>query len=150
PAYCLRTTASVVQDVGLKPQNIVFEVTESDQARDLRHLKGILAFYRNAGFQVALDDVGAGYSSLNLLAEVRPDYMKLDMDLARNIDTDDYKKNIVEHLMAIARSNGTKVVAEGIETEGERDWMTAHGADYMQGYLFARPAPADEVIARAA
>ena len=150
PAYCLRTTASVVDTLGIQPRDVVFEVTESEEARDLRHLKGVLAFYRNAGFLVALDDVGSGYSSLNLLNEVRPDYMKLDMELARGVDRDPYKMNIVQHLIAIAQSNGTKVVAEGIETQAEADWMRAHGADYLQGYLFARPAPFETLKAASA
>lgn len=145
PAYCLRTTASFVADLGMKPSDIVFEVTETEQARDMRHLKGILAFYRNAGFRVALDDIGSGYSSLNLLSEVRPDFMKIDMELIRNIDAEPYKQNIVRNLLAIARGNGTLTVAEGIETEAERDWLSGEKVDYMQGYLFGPPAPVQPV-----
>lgn len=141
PAYCLRTTAGFVAELGLSPADIVFEVTETEQARDLRHLKGILAFYRKAGFRVALDDIGSGYSSLNLLNEVRPDFMKIDMELIRDIDTDPYKQNIVRNLFAIAQGNGTLTVAEGIETDAERDWLRAEGVNYMQGYLFGPPAP---------
>lgn len=143
PAYCLRTTASFVDDLGMTPSDIVFEVTETEKARDIRHLKGILAFYRNAGFRVALDDIGSGYSSLNLLSEVRPDFMKIDMDLIRNVDAEPYKQNIVRNLFAIARGNGTMTVAEGIETDAERDWLLGEGVDYMQGYLFGPPAPAE-------
>ena len=143
PAYCLRTTASTIATLGLRPEDIVFEVTESEQARDMRHLKGILAFYRNAGFRVALDDVGSGYSSLNMLSEVRPDYMKIDMELIRDVDEDRYKQAILRNLFAIAKDNGIRTVAEGIETEDEKAWLLENGADLMQGYLFARPAPAE-------
>ncbi|MDX1739034.1 MAG: EAL domain-containing protein, partial [Alphaproteobacteria bacterium] len=114
------------------------------QATDLAHLKGILAFYKNAGFGVALDDIGSGYSGLNMLHEMRPNYAKLDMDLIRNIDKDTYKQNIVRNLIDIAKNNNILTISEGIETEAEANWMHDAGTDFMQGYYFGRPAkPAD-------
>lgn len=141
PAYCLRTTASAVADAGLNPANVVFELTETHMARDKAHLKGILAFYRNAGFGVALDDIGSGWSSLNMLHEMRPDYVKLDMELVRDVDNDTYKQVIVRNLISIAHGNGIHTIAEGIETEAEANFLRDAGADYLQGYYFARPAP---------
>jgi EAL domain-containing protein (putative c-di-GMP-specific phosphodiesterase class I) len=67
--------------VGLKPENIVFEITETHSIKDLSFVKGILAFYRDAGFEIALDDIGSGYSGLNLLHQLMPDYIKIDMEL---------------------------------------------------------------------
>lgn len=93
PSYYLRSTAAAISEIGLKPQDIVFEVTETHQATDLNHLKGILAFYRSNGFGVALDDIGSGWSGLNLLEQLRPDYVKIDMELIRNIDRNSYKQN---------------------------------------------------------
>lgn len=139
PAFCLRSTVSAVEEAGLPPSRFVFEVTESDEVRDVDHLLGILSFYRRSGFRVALDDLGAGYSSLNLLARLRPDFVKLDMELIRGIDEDPYKAVVVEKLLDLAREVGAISVVEGVETEGEWRWAEAHGADLAQGFLCARP-----------
>lgn len=139
PSYCLRTTAAAISERGFRPEDIVFELTETHKARDMVHLKGILAFYRSAGFAVALDDVGSGYASLNLLHEVRPDYTKIDMELIRGVDKDAYKQAIVSNLVDMSRLNGVRTVAEGIETEGEAEWMRGVGVDYLQGYFFGKP-----------
>ncbi|MEO5762105.1 MAG: EAL domain-containing protein [Vicinamibacteria bacterium] len=140
PAFCLRSTVSAVATAGLDPSRFVFEVTESDQVKDVDHLLGILSFYRRSGFRVALDDLGAGYSSLNLLARLRPDFVKLDMELIRGIDLDPYKAVVVEKLLELARDVGATSVVEGVETEGEWRWAREHGADLAQGFLCARPA----------
>lgn len=139
PVYCLRSTVATVQETGIAAERIVFEVTESEQVRDLQHLEGILAVYRKAGFQVALDDLGAGYSSLNLIHRLKPDIVKLDMDLIRGVDQDAYKAAIAEKLLELARQLGIRTVAEGVETPGELDWLRDKGADYVQGYLIAPP-----------
>lgn len=139
PAYCLRSTRDMVQRVGLTPADIVFEVTETARAHDEDHLRAILDYYREAGFQVALDDIGAGFSGLNLLQLLKPDFMKIDMALIRGIDSDPYKQIIVQHLIGIAHDSGAMVVAEGIETEAERAWVVTAGADLLQGYLLGRP-----------
>jgi EAL domain-containing protein (putative c-di-GMP-specific phosphodiesterase class I) len=144
PAYCLRTTASAIAEAGLQPADVVFELTETHMARDKAHLKGILAFYRNSGFGVALDDIGSGWSGLNMLHEMRPDYVKLDMDLVRDVDQDTFKQVIVRNLIDIAQVNGIRTIAEGIETAGEAEFLRTAGADYLQGYFFARPATVTE------
>lgn len=140
PAFCLKSTFKAVEAAGLEPGRVVFEVVESDEIEDTAHLLNILTVYREAGFGVALDDVGAGYSSLNLLTRLRPDYVKLDMQLTRGVDRDPYKARVVGKLLEMARDLGVKTVVEGVETVGEWAWAVAHGADYLQGYLFARPA----------
>jgi EAL domain-containing protein (putative c-di-GMP-specific phosphodiesterase class I) len=139
-AFCLRTTVAAVQEAGLRPQQVVFEVTESEEIDDVDHLLGILDVYRASGFAVALDDLGAGYSSLNLLTRLRPDYVKLDRALVSGVDADAYKGGVVEQLLALARRLGIRSVAEGVETEAELAWLCARGADLAQGYLFAPPA----------
>lgn len=139
PSYCLRSTAAAIDAAGLKKSDVVFEVTETHKAKDLPHLKGILNFYRNAGFEVALDDIGSGWSGLNLLHDLMPDYAKIDMELIRGIDTTQSKQRIVKHLIASAKENGIRVIAEGIETQSEADILTDFGADYLQGYLFGKP-----------
>jgi len=139
PAYCLRSTVAAIADSGLPPYLIVFEVMESERVDDLSHLESILAVYRQAGFRVALDDLGAGYSSLTLMSRIRPDFVKLDRELIRQVDRDSYKAVIAEKLLELARQLKIRTVAEGVETPGELAWLRNHGADYVQGFLIARP-----------
>ena len=140
PAYCLRSTVAAVAQAGIAPERVIFEVIESERVHDLDHLERILRVYREAGFQIALDDLGAGYSSLALMSRLRPDFVKLDMDLTRDVDRDPYKAVIAEELLALARKLGIRSVAEGIERPGELAWLREHGADYVQGFLIAAPA----------
>lgn len=91
------------------------------------------------GFQTAIDDFGAGYAGLNLLSDYQPNIVKIDMDLVRNIDKDKTRQAIVNGTVMICHAIGTLVVAEGIETEGERDYLAGIGVELMQGYLFAKP-----------
>ena len=88
PRFCLRSTVEAVDGAGISPERIVFEVTETEETRDVDHLRNIVAFYREKGFRVALDDLGSGYSSLNMIHRLRPDFVKLDMQLVRGVDTD--------------------------------------------------------------
>jgi len=148
PSYCLRATAASINEIGLLPEDVVFEVTETHRATDINQLKGILAFYRNAGFKVALDDIGSGWSGLNLLQSLRPDYVKLDMDLVRDVHKDQFKQNIVTNLIRIAQANNIEVIAEGIEVEEEAEWLTKAQADYLQGYFFGKPAPVEIKISK--
>lgn len=138
PATCLRSTVNLVRQLGLDPTRVVFEIIETEQA-DESQLKSILQVYRSAGFQIAIDDFGAGYSSMNLIVALRPDYLKLDMELIRGIDSDPYKAELAGSLLETARSLSIKTIAEGVETEAEWRWVQAHGADLVQGFYFARP-----------
>ncbi len=146
PAFCLRSTVSAIDKAGIPHDRIVFEVIESDHAQDISHLKNILRFYREAGFLIALDDIGAGYSSLNLIHQLRPDFIKLDMELVRNVHQDPYKGVITEKLLEIAHGLSIRTIAEGIESEEELRWVRDHGATFVQGYLIAKPV-AQPVIA---
>ncbi len=140
PAFCLRSTVAAITELGVPPGHVVFEIIESDHTPDANHLKSLIAYYRQAGFRVALDDLGAGYSSLNLIHQLRPDIMKLDMELIRGIHQDAYKASITEKLLELAQKLGILTVAEGIETPEELGWVRSHGVDFVQGYLIARPA----------
>ena len=140
PNFCLRTTVAAISETAFRPDRVVFEVVESDHVDDFDHLARIADFYREAGFKIALDDLGAGYGSLNLLTRLKPDFVKLDMHLIRGVDRDRYKAGLVRKLLEMARDLEIESVAEGIETEAEWSWVRDHGVDYVQGYLFARPA----------
>ncbi|WP_029898361.1 EAL domain-containing protein [Desulfohalovibrio reitneri] len=139
PEYCLKTTLAAIEEAGLSPEQIVFEVVESEEVDDTDHLLDVLRYYRENGFQVALDDLGAGYGSLNLLSRLKPDYMKMDLQLIRNVDRDEFKAAICANMLKLADQVGVTSIAEGVETEGEWRWLCQHGAHLAQGFLFARP-----------
>ncbi|MBK1717976.1 EAL domain-containing protein [Thiocystis violacea] len=141
PVHCLRSTVGWANQLGFESDRIVFEVVETERIRDIDHLKNILDFYREAGYQVALDDVGSGYASLNLLASLRPDIIKVDMEIIRGIQADQRRQSVFRALVGIARDLDIQVLAEGVETEDELAYVVAEGATMVQGYLFARPAP---------
>jgi len=140
PDYCLRSTFQAARRDNIDPARVVFEVVETGHVEDPDRWLSILALYRQAGFRVALDDVGAGYSSLNLLVRLRPDFIKLDMALIRGVDRDPFKATIAGKLLEAARDLGVRTIAEGVETDEELGWLRVHGADLVQGFLVARPA----------
>jgi EAL domain-containing protein (putative c-di-GMP-specific phosphodiesterase class I) len=140
PSHCLLSTISAIDEAGIPHERVVFEVIEADKTIDVFHLRGILNYYREAGFKVALDDIGSGYSSLNLLHQLRPDYIKLDIELVRGVDRDPYKALIAEKILEIAQRLNIETIAEGVERPEEYAWAKAKGATYAQGYLFGRPA----------
>ncbi len=140
PAFCLRSTVWAIGRSGIRPEQVVFEVNESNRAHDVGHLRKILHFYREAGFRVALDDLGAGYASLNLIHQLQPDLIKLDMQLIRGVDRDPYKAVIAQKILELAQSLGITTVAEGVETPGELQWVQAQGVDLVQGFLIGEPA----------
>ncbi len=139
PVSCLRSTVEAIDRAGISHERVVFEVVESDNPQDLGHLKAVLQYYRDAGFLVALDDLGSGYSSLNLLHQLRPDFIKLDMGLIRDVHQDLYKALITEKLLEIAQKLNIQTVAEGIECIEELNWLRERGATFAQGYLIAKP-----------
>lgn len=139
PRTCLQQTIAALDRSQLQRDQVVFEVVESDHISDTKHLRSILDFYRREGFEVALDDLGAGYSSLNLLHELKPDYVKLDMGLIQNVHRDRYKGLVVEKLIEIANLLDIKIIAEGIECQEDCEWLRQRQVDYMQGHYFAPP-----------
>ena len=144
PTFCLRSTVQALDEAQIAPERVVFEIIESDHvAAD--YLRRICDYYRERGFSIALDDIGSGYSSLTLLNELRPDYMKLDMQLIRNIDHDGYKALITGKLLETAQGLGITTIAEGVETAAEYAWLIRHGADLIQGYYIAKPAASPPV-----
>jgi EAL domain-containing protein (putative c-di-GMP-specific phosphodiesterase class I) len=140
PEACIRSTFEAAQLYHFPIEQIIFEVTEDEQVVDRPHLVNIFREYRRFGFRTAIDDFGAGYAGLGLLAEYQPDIIKIDMGLVRDIDTSKPKQVIVDGIVSICAALGVRVLAEGIETIAERDFLHAAGIDLMQGYLFCRPA----------
>lgn len=139
PEHCLQSTVKWAKQLEFDPKNIIFEVIESDYVDDLDHLKHILDFYKSQGFMVALDDVGSGYSSLNMIAKLLPDIVKIDRAIIDQIDTNEVNQSIYRAITQIAHENGIIVLAEGIERAEEMAFCAANGADLAQGYYFGRP-----------
>lgn len=139
-ATCIRATLQAARRFDFPTERIIFEITESEELVDKEHLKGIIHEYQRQKFKTAIDDFGAGYSGLNLLAEFQPDIIKLDMVLVRSIDTDPVRQAIVQGILGVCRVLNIEVIAEGIETPGELRQLQGLGIYLFQGYLFARPA----------
>lgn len=139
PEFCLKSTIKWANQLEFDPKNIVFEVVETESAKDQEHLKSILTYYRNQGYKIALDDVGEGHSNLNMLIELRPDIIKVDRNIIQNIHEDTFKQSVYKALSAVAKDNGIAILAEGIETPYELEVIESLGVDYMQGYYFCKP-----------
>lgn len=140
PEFCLRSTVKWAKQLEFDPKNIIFEVVETESVEDKEHLIKILNFYKKEGFSVALDDVGEGYSSLNMLVDIRPDIIKVDRNIITDIDIDTLKQSTYRALYTLAKENGISVLAEGVETKEELEVIESIGVDYIQGYLFGKPA----------
>lgn len=139
PATCIRATLAAAAETGLPSERIMFEVTEGERVDDRAHLRGIFEEYARQGFITAIDDFGAGYSGLNLLAEFQPQILKLDMDLTRGIDGDRTRRAIVRGVLSVCADLDIRPVAEGVETVDEARALADLGIHLMQGYLFAKP-----------
>lgn len=139
PEFCLNSTVKWAKQLEFDTSNIVFEVVETESIKDQKHLKKILEFYREQGFKIALDDVGEGYSSLNMIIELKPDIIKVDRNIISNINNDELKRSVYKALFNLARENGIEILAEGIETPYELATIKEIGVDYVQGYYFNRP-----------
>lgn len=136
---CIRATVEASRQFDFPLDRLMFEVMEGERVEEPDHLKSIFAEYERQGFTTAIDDFGSGYSGLNLLATFQPQVIKLDMVLTRNIDDDPVREAIVSGIIHAARRLGIQIIAEGVETEAERDALLGLGIELMQGYLFARP-----------
>ncbi len=139
PAACLRRTFEAARSAGFPVERLIFEVTEGEPTRDPAHLRAIFAEYKRHGMTTAIDDFGAGYSGLNLLADFQPDIVKLDMALTRNVHADRVRRSIVRSVVSLCDDLGIAVVAEGIESVDELTALRDLGVRRFQGYLFARP-----------
>lgn len=139
PETCIRATLGAARRTGFPIDRILFEVTEAERVDDVAHLRRILTEYKRQGFTTAIDDFGAGFSGLNLLADYQPDFVKIDMQLTRGIDADRIRRTIVGSILAVCREIGVNAIAEGVETEAEGRTLREMGIDLLQGYFFAKP-----------
>ena len=142
PQVCLRTTEQAAREAGLRLDQLVFEVTEGHMVRDIDHLSHVFDYYRERGCRVALDDLGAGYSSLNMLIRLQPDFVKLDKEIVQALP-DPVSSAVISAIVEITHAYGGKVIAECIETREQAEAAQELGVDLGQGWLFGRPVRPD-------
>jgi len=139
PMHQSGRTLELLQRYGIAPSQVVIELTEQTPTDDFQLLHTALHHYRAMGFSIALDDLGAGYSSLRLWSELRPDYVKIDRHFIDGIHQDALKREFVGSILQIARASRAEVIAEGIELVEELAVLSDMGVDLVQGYLLCRP-----------
>ncbi|WP_254391784.1 EAL domain-containing protein [Terribacillus sp. DMT04] len=141
PDFCLRQTFQAVDKYHIDPSDLVFEVVETEKVDDVARLKRIFKRYKHEGMLVALDDVGAGYATLDLFKELEPDFVKIDRAYISYCDRDVEKQEFLYKVIEVARELGTNVLAEGIERQEELDYCKQIGIDLAQGYFIGKPNP---------
>jgi diguanylate cyclase (GGDEF)-like protein len=139
PSHPPGQTLQLLQRYGIPPSQVVIELTEQTPTDDFELLYNALYHYRDMGFSIALDDLGAGYSSLRLWSELRPDYVKIDRHFIDGIHQDAVKREFVGSILQMAKASRALVIAEGIELAEELAVLIDMGVDLVQGYLLCRP-----------
>lgn len=135
-ATALSTRMEVLQ---LWSDRVVLEITERSEVGEDFSWEGALERVKAMGFQIAVDDLGSGYAALNMLAELQPHFMKVDISIVRDVHKDDHKRRLVDLLCSFASATGSEVVAMGVECEEEAQALIDAGVDLMQGYLYGEP-----------
>lgn len=139
PQACIQKSLAAAHRSNFPPANLMFEFTENERMTDPAHVENIVRAYRRLGFLTALDDFGAGYAGLGLLARLQPDLIKLDMELLRDINLSRSKQVIVAGIASMAHELQIKILAEGVESEAELTVLRAAGIELFQGYYFSKP-----------
>jgi diguanylate cyclase (GGDEF)-like protein len=140
PQFIPGKTLEILQKYNLSPSNVVFEITERSSIEDFQSAKKILEHYRKQGYRIAIDDAGAGYSSLQAIAELQPDFIKIDRSLIEHIHKNKIKEYILETFVTFAQKMNIFLIAEGIEYLDELAKLTRMGVHFAQGFLLGEPA----------
>lgn len=137
--------SSMLEKYSLSPSRLILEVTESTALKNLDRSIELLNAFNHAGITVSIDDFGTGYSNLLMLSVLPAKELKIDKSFVTSMLENEKSYKLVETIMSIARTMEMTVVAEGIETQEQQEVLTRLGCDYLQGYLFSRPLPAEQV-----
>jgi len=140
PRFQKGVTLDMLAHYKIDVSNIIFEITEKNSIEDYKSFRKVLDNYTSQGYKIAIDDMGSGYSGLKLIAETRPQFIKIDMDLVRDIDKDALKQALMTAFYEFSVVTNMKIIAEGIETIDELNTLINIGIPYGQGYLLQRPA----------
>ncbi len=141
PAFRGEALQRTLEELRLRPEDMVFEISERESIDNFAIFRETKDHYKELGFQIALDDTGVAYGSLEAVMELEPDFIKVDMSFVRGIDTDPPRQELLRALHAVAGKLGGQIIAEGIESSEELETLQALGIPYGQGYLFGRAAP---------
>ncbi|HDH01073.1 MAG TPA: EAL domain-containing protein, partial [Nitrospirae bacterium] len=142
PEFRGRYLQALLDEVSIRPENVVFEVTEREAIDNYHLFREAVEYYTDFGFSIAVDDAGAGYSSLETIVELKPHYIKLDISIIRGIEKNILKQELIRAIKSLADKMHSTVIAEGIETEAELSALKEIGIQTGQGFLFAKPGPA--------
>jgi diguanylate cyclase (GGDEF)-like protein/PAS domain S-box-containing protein len=140
PEVCLRTTMEAAAAYNVSTSRLVFEVVETEKIPDMDHLHHILDYYRDRGMGTAIDDMGAGYTGVDYITSLRPNFVKLDREFVLTAESSQEGRRQMEAMITASHTHGAKVIAEGIETQEQMDLCVRHNVDFLQGFYFARPA----------
>lgn len=146
PEVCLRTTMAAARKCEIPMDRLVFEVIETEQVKNMDALRAVVDYYRENGAGIALDDISSGFASLQYLADLMPDFAKIDRHLVTSAAESESCRHTLDSLVGLARKLNVKVIAEGIETPEQLLVCQEAGVDYLQGFLFARPAAPPETV----
>ncbi|MFN2267592.1 MAG: GGDEF domain-containing protein [Desulfonatronovibrio sp.] len=139
PNFKTGETMRLLEKYNLTPDNVVFEITERHSTKNFTLFYESLNHYRQQGYLVAVDDLGAGYNGLFSIAEIKPDFIKIDMSLTQGVENNPAKRALVEAIITFAEKMDSQIIAEGIETRNQLEALIAMGAHCGQGYFLARP-----------
>ena len=139
PSSCIQITLAAAEKCQLPAEQIILELSETEKVTDFKHLENTISTYKQQQFNMAIDDFGSGYSGLNLLVNFKPNIIKLDMELVRNINSDPVRKAVAEGIIKTCYLLSILVIAEGVETIDEYYTLRDLGVTHFQGYMFARP-----------
>ncbi len=140
PEVCLRTTMEAAASCNVAMSRLVFEVVETEKIPDMDHLLHILDYYRQRGMGTAIDDMGAGFTGVDYITSLRPNFVKLDRELVLTAESTQQGRQQMEAMITASHANGAKVIAEGIETQEQMDLCVRLNVDFLQGFYFAKPA----------
>jgi len=142
------TLAGVLAETGFDPRYLEFEITESVLMESSAAVSEVLAALKAMGISISVDDFGTGYSSLSYLKRFPIDALKIDRSFVRDVPADHDDAAIVRAIIAMSRSLRMKVIAEGVETQEQQQFLRAEGCDEIQGFFSGRPVPPDELVQR--
>lgn len=140
-AHSVGMTREILEKSNISPANIIFEITEQSAIEDYEGFNKILKSYIDQGYKIAIDDAGAGFSGMNRIIETRPQYIKLDMNIIRDLDKDSFKQAIVKSFVQLGQNTNIKLIAEGIETKEELKMLIRLGVYAGQGFYLQKPSP---------
>jgi len=142
----IQEVRETLQNTGMSSRNLELEITESTAMHDVKRTISIIEGLKSLGVRIAIDDFGTGYSSLSYLKRLTADTIKIDRSFIQELPDDKEDSAIAEAILALAKNLGMEVVAEGVETKEQLEFLKARTCQYVQGYYFAKPMPADEFL----